>query len=62
VGLVLHLGAKVREIPGVPIQDPHGLLKWLAKDRAIITFTGLDDIQNRESSLKNIIVQWIEFV
>ncbi len=36
VGVILHLGAKVREIGvgGLSIEDPEKLLKWLAPDRA----------------------------
>ncbi len=35
MGLILHLGAKVRDIPadGLKIADPAKLLKWLGRDR-----------------------------
>jgi hypothetical protein len=35
-GLILHLGAKARDMPDgrLAIADPGGLLKWLGKDRA----------------------------
>src|SRR5262245_16729700 len=37
IGLILHLGAKIRALPagGIAIQDPAKLLKWLGKDRAM---------------------------
>jgi hypothetical protein len=62
VGVVLHLGAKVREIPKVSIEDPERLLEWLAKDRAMVTFTGVDDVRAKESALQRLVRQWIVHV
>jgi hypothetical protein len=62
VGLIFHLGAKVRDIPSVPIDDPEGLLKWLAKDRAIVTFSGVDDVWARKAAAERIVRQWIKHV
>lgn len=62
IGVILHLGAKVRDIDAVPIADPEGLLTWLAKDRAIVTFTGLADVRARKSALQAIVRQWIRYV
>ena len=62
VGIVLHLGAKVRAIPSVSIDDPEGLLEWLAKDRAMVSFTGVDDVRARQSALQRIVRQWITHV
>lgn len=62
LGLILHLGAKVRDIPAVPVEDPEGLLTWLARDRALITFAGLEEIQARQAALVTLIRQWIRAV
>ncbi len=62
VGLILHLGAKVRDIPSVPIDDPEQLLTWLAKDRAQLSFTGLNEVQARAGALQGIVRQWLAFV
>jgi hypothetical protein len=62
IGLIFHLGAKVREVAGVPIEDPDGLLKWLAKDRAMVTFAGLDELQQRAPALERLVIQWIQHV
>lgn len=62
VGLILHLGAKVRETPGLAIEDPDGLLQWLGKDRAMVTFSGLADLQRRRTALERLLLQWIRFV
>lgn len=62
VGIVLHLGAKVRATPTVSIDDPGGLLEWLAKDRAMVSFAGVDDVRARQSALQSIVRQWITHV
>jgi hypothetical protein len=62
VGLILHLGAKVREIDALPIQDPDGLLAWLAKDRAMLTFSDRDDVMAKRAALETIVRQWIAHV
>jgi hypothetical protein len=62
VGIILHLGAKVRDTGGVTIDDPDGLLNWLAKDRAMVSFADADDVRNRQSALEHIVRQWIRHV
>jgi len=64
IGLILHLGAKVRDLPpgGVTIEDPEKLLKWLAKDRAAIELADMADIVARRAALEGIIRQWIQYV
>jgi hypothetical protein len=46
----------------VSIEDPEGLLEWLAKDRAMLTFTGVDDVRARQSALQRVVRQWITHV
>jgi hypothetical protein len=64
VGVVLHFGAKVRDVAAGPesIDDPDKLLKWLAKDRAIVRFAGKDDIAARKPAFQAVLRQWIRFV
>ena len=38
MGIILRLGAKVRDTVGVTIDDPERLLNWLAKNRAMVSF------------------------
>ena len=53
VGLILHLGAKIRELPagGVCIDDPAGLLKWLGKDRAMVELQKMSEIETKGKAL-----------
>ena len=59
IGIVMHLGAKVREVPAFQLEDPRGLLKWLAKDRALMNFAGIDDVKAHEDAIQRIVRQWI---
>ncbi len=63
IGLILHLGAKVRDLPkDFAIDDPSGLLKWLAKDRASIDFTDIKHLKANQPALEHILRQWIECI
>lgn len=61
VQIILHLGAKVRKDPGAElgISDPSGLLEFLAKDRASVTFADLRSLEARRRALQEIVRQWI---
>lgn len=59
VQVILHLGAKVRQIPKVTIDDPNGLLEWLAKDRATVKFSDMQMVKASGEAFQNIVRQWI---
>ncbi|MBV8036608.1 DUF1801 domain-containing protein [Roseateles sp.] len=61
LGLILHLGAKVRTLPagGLDIPDPAGLLKWLGKDRAQVEFQSAADLRARLPALQTLLRMWI---
>ncbi|MDX2008084.1 MAG: DUF1801 domain-containing protein [Meiothermus sp.] len=62
IGVILHLGAKRREVVGLEIPDPDGLLEWLAPDRAQVMFGSLVEIQAKGAALTRVIQSWIKFV
>jgi hypothetical protein len=64
IGVILHLGAKLRDLPsgGVLVDDPKGLLKWLAKDRAMLEFADAQQFHTTKTALQAILRQWIRFV
>lgn len=62
IGIVLHLGAKVRDTPAFQVEDPQGLLKWLAKDRALMNFAGIHDVKGHEAAIQAVVRQWIASV
>jgi uncharacterized protein YdhG (YjbR/CyaY superfamily) len=61
IHLIFHRGAKVKVQPKSKlINDTSGLLVWKENDRAIATFTDIQDIENKKTDLHKIINQWIE--
>lgn len=64
IGLILHLGAKVRALPagGIVIQDPAKLLKWLGKDRAMIVFKDGKELAARKDALAALVKDWVKYI
>jgi len=64
IQVIFHLGAKVKDNStiGLEIEDPEGLLKWLAKERCMATLRDMNDIKARGPALAGIVRQWIRFV
>ena len=64
IQVILHLGARVRDLPsgGITIDDPAGILKWLAKDRAVIELADTRSLKDGKAALQAILRQWIRFV
>ncbi|MBP3956916.1 DUF1801 domain-containing protein [Gemmata sp. G18] len=62
VQMILHLGAKVRAGNGITIDDPVGLLTWLGKDRASVTFADTADVKVKRDAFAALIRRWIEHV
>lgn len=59
--LVLHAGAKAKKATvRLDVPDPKGLLKWLAPDRCIVTFTSNADANRKTVALAPILERWIE--
>jgi hypothetical protein len=64
VHLMMHFGAKKNAISdtGVEMPDPQKLLHWLAKDRAVMKFESMKDVEAKRSALVALIREWIKFV
>lgn len=60
VQLIFHHGPRKATSKGVPIDDPDGLLEWLATDRASIRFKSLKDVQAKKAALQSVVKQWIK--
>ena len=60
VQIVFHLGAKARDdVQSMAISDPCSLIKWLAKDRCLVT---VGDAVADKNALAAIVRQWIEYM
>jgi uncharacterized protein YdhG (YjbR/CyaY superfamily) len=61
VQLVFHLGAKTRpDMKAFKLADPNGLMKWLGKDRAMVTLGAGRDIPANRKALEAIVRAWIK--
>jgi hypothetical protein len=58
------LGAKVKDnsTVGLKINDPTNLLKWQAKDRAVVKFRDMTAIKSGKTVFQNIVRQWIAYL
>lgn len=57
VWLILHTGAKGKK--PVKVADPDGILKWLAKDRALVRFADEKDVRAKKGALEGVVREWI---
>lgn len=64
IGIILHLGARVRALGpgGLAIEDPEGLLKWLAPDRAIVRFASASEIDAKGAAFASVVRSWVKHV
>jgi uncharacterized protein YdhG (YjbR/CyaY superfamily) len=63
VQLIFHLGAKTRpNLKTFKLADPDGLVKWLGKDRAVVTLGAGRDIPVHRKALEAIVRAWIKQV
>lgn len=63
VQLIFHLGAKVRvDLKAFKLADPNGLMKWLGKDRAMVTLGVGRDIPANRKAFEGIVRAWIKQV
>lgn len=61
LGVILHFGARRSAISktGVTIPDPHGLLQWLGKDRAVVTFDDQSTLARQRDAFIALLREWI---
>lgn len=58
--LIFHRGAKVRtDTTDVVLDDPEGLLTWLAPDRALLDFPDLQAVVARQETVAALVRQWV---
>lgn len=57
--LVFHCGARARPLQQQLFKDTTGLLTWAAPDRAVATFTGMDDVAAKRAALLDTVRTWL---
>ncbi len=61
VGIILHLGAKVRDT-AVQIDDPDNLLTWHGVNRASFTVHDMEMLRASTPAIRAILAQWLRYV
>jgi hypothetical protein len=59
VRVVLHRGAKPKDVAGFEFSDPAGLATWPAPDRGVIVFHGVEDVEARREGLEDLFARWL---
>ena len=60
VQLVFHRGARTRDDAATfSFEDGSGLLEWVARDRALVTFEDLDDVKAKRAAFKDLVRRWM---
>ncbi len=60
VQLVLHTGARARSnARAFEVDDPHGLLTWPAKDRAVLTLGSEAELKKHRAAVRRVLEQWL---
>ncbi len=58
--LIFHRGAKAKDGDDFAFNDPTGLLQWLAKNRAMVTFRDMKDVQAKKAALRRAVSLWVK--
>ena len=60
VQLVFHRGAKAKDnSKEMKVQDPEGMIRWLAKDRCLVTIGSGKDIPANRAAFERLVRAWI---
>lgn len=63
IRLILHTGAKGKADTRVAeLSDSSGLLKWLARDRAMVTIRDATDLLSKQEALTPLLREWIRLL
>ncbi|MCC2631421.1 MAG: hypothetical protein K0S20_120 [Patescibacteria group bacterium] len=60
IQLIFHRGAKVKDSTGFVFKDDTGLFKWSSPDRAIVTFSGIEEVETKKSALADLVIRWMK--
>lgn len=62
VQVILHLGAKAGPRSRLAIDDPAGLLRWLAPDRGLLDLGAGPSLRARLPAVRALISQWVRYL
>ncbi|MFV3074774.1 DUF1801 domain-containing protein [Niveispirillum fermenti] len=59
VRLVLHRGAKAKDLTGFHFDDPAGLARWPAIDRGVVVIREVAHLEAHSAALGDLVTRWI---
>jgi hypothetical protein len=59
IQLIFHRGIKPRATTDFTFEDNSGLLKWAAKDRGVVSFRNMAEIEANEAALRDLVNRWV---
>jgi len=62
VQLIFDRGVKKRDAETFVFEDELGLLDWVAKDRAVVTFADSDHVAREASNFQDLVKRWIRAI
>lgn len=62
VQVILHLGAKARRPARLEVDDPAGLVRWLAPDRGMLDLGAGMPLRARLPAVRVLISQWVRYL
>ncbi len=60
IRVILHRGAKPKEILSFTFDAPVDLVEWAASDRGVMTFASFDQVEGRANEIGEVFRRWLE--
>lgn len=59
IQLVFHRGVKVKDATTFVVDDPIGLLRWQAADRATVTLRSVEEVDAQSAAVTEVVRRWM---
>lgn len=59
VQVVIHRGAKPKDVANFAFDDTAGLARWPAKDRGVLIFENVAEVSSKSDALRSLFHEWI---
>jgi hypothetical protein len=60
VRVVLHRGAKPKDVSGFRFADASGLVRWAAPDRGVLVFRSEQELDAKRDAVSDLFARWLE--
>ncbi|QZH75851.1 MAG: DUF1801 domain-containing protein [Erythrobacter sp.] len=60
IRVVIHRGAKAKDVAGFAFEAPSDLVRWAALDRGVMRFASVAEVASRENEISDLVRRWME--